>query len=388
MRRILLNLSLIAVLATLIGSCGDKKGAQPPVPDMPVVEAVQKDVPLNKEFVGEIYGISDIPIRARVEGWLEGMSFTEGSMVKKDQVLYRIDPEPLQAKVNAANSQLAEAQTMLAKAQNDYNRYKPLAEINAVSQSDLDWAKAQYEAAQATVEAARAELDLAKINLSYSVIKAPITGIIGKTLARVGEFVGRQPNAIILNTVSRVDTVRVEFYLTEANYLEIARRYLASRNGNKADTSDSKDYKMLKLVLADGTEFVHMGKVDFIDREVNEKSGSFLVQASFPNPDHLLRPGQFARVVVPMEMAKGAVLIPQRCIQEIQGLHQVYVVGDDGTVEARRVEVGPTYQNYWLITSGLNPGEKVILEGLQKVKSGIKVNPVIQDLSGKEQAAK
>ena len=220
------QISLVVLAIVILAGCGNKNKATQPPPDIPVFEAIQKDIPLTREFVGEVYGIADIPIRTRVEGWLENISFVEGGLVKKGQVLYKIDPEPMETQVAAARSRLAEAQTMLAKAKNDYNRYKPLAEINAVSQSDLDWAKAQYEAAQASVDAAQASLDLANIRLGYTVITSPINGIIGKTQARVGEFVGKAPNAVILNTVSRIDTVRVEFFITEANYLQLAREYL------------------------------------------------------------------------------------------------------------------------------------------------------------------
>jgi membrane fusion protein (multidrug efflux system) len=370
----------MAVIMALTACQGKKQDAPARVPDIPVVEAIQNDIPVRKEFVGEIYGISDIPIRARVEGWLEEISFAEGRLVKKGQVLYRIDPKPLQAEVNAANSQLAEAQTMLAKAESDYSRYKPLAEINAVSQSDLDWAKAQYEAARASVDAAKASLDLANIKLGYTLVKAPIHGIIGKTKAREGEFVGRSPNPVILNTVSRIDTVRVEFFLTEADYLTLARRFLdESGRDSLARERQIEEFRVLKLVLSDGSIHPYDGSIDFIDREVSSESGALLVQASFPNPTGILRPGQFARVVITLDFLPGAILIPQRSVMELQGIRQVYVVNDNKEIEIRRLETGPTYLDYWIVTDGLQAGDKVVLEGVQKVGSGMVVNPVVTE---------
>ena len=200
---------------------------------------------------------------------------------------------------------------------------------------------------------------------------------------------GKAPNAVILNTVSRIDTVRVEFFITEANYLQLAREYLKENDSLRSEQEQAGEgSRNLSLILSDGSVYDHTGKVNFIDREVNEQSGAFLVQASFPNPLGLLRPGQFARVVVPVEVAKGAVLIPQRCVMELQGVHQVYVVGSEGIIETRQIEVGPTYKNMWIVLKGLKPGDKVVLEGLQKVKAEMKVNPVVTDFSEPEQNSK
>ena len=373
-------LRMMAVILVVSACNGKKQQAHVNVTDIPVVKAEQKDVPIRKEFVGQIYGISDIPIRARVEGWLDKISFSEGRLVKAGQVLYRIDPRPLQAEVNAANSQLAEAMTMLAKAESDYSRYKPLAEINAVSQSDLDWAKAQYEAAKASVEAAKASLDLANIKLGYTVVESPIHGIIGKTKAREGEFVGRSPNPVILNTVSRIDTIRVEFFITEANYLTLARRFLDEAGRDSIATERQKEeFRKLKLVLSDGSIHPYDGKINFIDREVSPESGALLVEASFPNPTGILRPGQFARVETTLDFIPDAILIPQRSVMELQGLRQVYVVNDKNEIEVRKITTGPTYPGYWIVLDGLAAGDKVVLEGLQKVRAGMVVNPVVTE---------
>lgn len=368
---------LILVISSII-SCSEKQQKAPPPPEIPVVTVNQKDVPIFKEFVGQVYGYSDIPIRARVTGFLEGIHFKEGSRVKKGQLLYSIDPKEYQSKVATQQSLLAEAKTALAKAESDLGRIKPLAEINAVSQSDLDAAQAEYDAAVSYVKAMESNLRFAKINLGYCSIKAPINGIIGKTNARVGEFVGQSPNPVILNTVSTIDTVRVEFFMPEADYIRLARVYKETRKLDERNTAPSKPNN-LQLILADGSTFKYKGYVNFINREVDPQTGSLLVQATFPNPDFLLKPGQYAKVVVKMKEAKGALLIPQRCIMELQGQHSVYVVTKDSTVESRQIVTGERIGDMWIINKGLEPGEMVVIDALQKVNPGLKVVPEITE---------
>lgn len=216
----------IIALALFISACADKKPAVPPTPEINVVEVIQKDVPLNREFVGEIHGNKDIPIRARVDGVLLDIHFEEGYLVKKGQLLYTIDPQQQESRVNAQKSHVAEAETVLAKAKSDLDRYKPLAAENAVSKSDLDAKQAQYDAAVSSLDAAKANLKSAQIEYGYTKIYSPITGIIGKTQAKVGDYVGRDPNPVILNIVSEIDMVRVNFFLTESDYLQIFRKFL------------------------------------------------------------------------------------------------------------------------------------------------------------------
>lgn len=358
---------MLGVVLFALGCSQSDQQNNRPVPQIPVVDAIQKDVPIYREFVGQAYGLYDIPIRARVEGFLEGIFFKEGSDVKKGQLLYTIDSQPFLAEVASQKSKVAEAKTNLINAKSQLDRYKPLAEEKAVSELDLDAAQARYDAAVASVEAAEANLQLAQINLSYTKLKSPINGLIGKTSARVGEFVGRDPNPVILNTVSRIDTIRVQFYLTEAQYLTLARSY-------KEDNSNGK--ARIQLILADGKLYDHDGVVDFIDRNIDSSTGSILVQASFSNPQMLLRPGMYAKVKVEMAVDHGSVLVPQRCVMELQGQHSVYVVKEDNTVETRQVITGDKVGELWVIKEGLKPGEKVIIEGLQKVGSGVKVDPV------------
>ncbi len=368
----------VITVTILFNSCKEKtQVTPPPPPEIQVVEVIQKDVPLYNEFVGQVYGQKDIPIRARVEGFLEGIYFEEGLMVKKGQLLYSIDPIPFQAKVNTQKSRLAEAETMLVKARNDLNRTKPLAEKNAVSKSDLDAAQAEYDAALSSVSAAKSNLRSAEIELGYTRIKSPITGVIGRTLARVGDFVGREPNPVILNTVSKTDSVRVTFFLTESEYLFLSRRFEKEIKADMRRKLKEEEKSQLELILSDGSVYNHTGTTDFIDRNVDSNTGSILVQATFPNPNLLLRPGLYAKVKVLMETAKGALLVPQRCMMELQGQYSVFIVNAENKIESRQVVPGDRIVDLWLIKKGLEPGDKVVLEGLQKVSEGMEVNPVV-----------
>ncbi len=364
---------LIAALG--MSSCKSEKPQAPPLPEIQVVKAVQTDVPIYSEFVGQVYGLYDIPIRARVEGWLKGMYFNEGTQVKKGDHLYSIDAETYQAQVAAQMGMVAQAETELVKAQSDLARVVPLAEMNAVSQSDLDAARAAADAAKAYVDAANANLEAAQIQLSYTNIYSPISGIIGRTKAKVGEFVGRDPNPVILNTVSTVDTIQVQFFIAESQYLSMAKEFIEKYRNQQVKKEFEDRQKVLELILSDGSVFNQKGWVDFIDREVDPSTGSLLIQASFPNPDRILRPGQFAKVRAMVKEVPHAILIPQRCVMEIQGQYSVFVVSNDNVVGSKMINVGPTIGDKWLIYSGLDAGETIVYEGLQAVKIGMTINP-------------
>lgn len=369
----LLGLLLAVPAILIIISCNKVGQNQVLSPqEIPVIEVIQRDVPIYREFVGQLFGAQDIPVRVRVEGFLEGIHFQEGSTVKKDQLLYTIDPQPYEAKVATQQGKLAEAKTALVKAENELRRKEPVAKTGAISLIDLDAAIAERDAATAAVSAAEASLRLSKIQLGYTKIYSPLQGIIGKTEADNGEFVGRYPNPVILNTVSRIETVRVRFYLTEAEFLTLAREY------KKRTESQSRDRNM-QLILSDGSLYDETGKADFVDRHVDADTGSMLVQASFPNPDQLLRPGMYCKVKVEMKTAKGALLVPQRCVIELQGQYSVYIVNDKNKVESRQVAVGERIADLWLIKEGLNTGEKVVIEGLQYIRSGIEIIPVLTE---------
>ena len=374
------------VLLIFFTACRDQEqAAQMQPPEIPVFEAKQEDVPIYNELVGQIYGQQDIPIRARVDGLVEKISFEEGSRVKKGQLLYSIDPDPYMAEVAAKESLLAEAQTMMVNAKNELERYIPLAEMNAVSKSDLDGAQASYDAATANVEAARANLKQAQIRLGYCSIEAPIDGLIGATQAREGEYVGRNPNPVILNTLSRIDTVRVQFSISEAKYLELARAYTAGRTPEEVtrDVQEGRIEPNIQLILADGSLFEEKGSIDFVNSQINASTGSLLIQASFPNPSRLLRPGLYAKVRLQLTVAEDAILIPQRCLIELQGQYSVMVADENNTISARPIEIGQKIGDMVLVEKGLAQGDKVVVDALQKVRSGMKVQPVPSDFQSK-----
>ncbi len=380
------TIGLIACLSSLLLACSQQQATEapaPPAPDITVIETKAQDVTLYMEFVGQTGGLKDIAIRARVEGFMEGLHFQEGGDVKKGDLLYTLESQPFEEKVANRMSKVAEADTLLTYAKNDLNRIKPLAEINAVSQSDLDAAVASHEAATSSLEAAKANLRAAKIELGYTKIYSPINGIIGKTKAKVGDFVGRDPNPVILNTVSRVDTILVTFFITETQYLSIARAFAELEPQEKENRESN-----MELILIDDSLYDHKGKADFVDREVDTTTGAMLVQASFPNPEKLLRPGQFVRVKIEGQVIADAILIPQRSVMELQGLHNVYVVDASNKAETREITVGAKVGSNWLITEGLKPGERVVYEGLQKVKDGATVNPSAADLNSTDQEKK
>jgi membrane fusion protein (multidrug efflux system) len=362
---------------TVFTSCKDKSTPAPP-PDISVINVIKKDVPLRRDFVGQIYGFQDIPIRARVEGYLEGVHFDEGYPVKKGQLLYTIDAQPFIEAVAAQKGFVAEAQTYLVNAENELVRYKPLAEINAVSKSDLDATQASRDAALASLEAANANLRMAQINLSYTKIKSPINGLIGKTEARTGEFVGREPNPVILNIVSDITKTRVEFFLTEAEYLIIAREFnkTVSKDGT-INREHPNNKKNLTLILGDGTIYEEKGSVEFLGRAIDPNTGSILVQASFDNQKGLLRPGMYAKVRVEFEVVEGAILVPQKCVTELQGQYAVMVVEEGNIIKSRQVVVSDRIGDLWLISEGLDVNDQVVLEGIQKVASGMEINPVL-----------
>jgi membrane fusion protein (multidrug efflux system) len=366
---------LLLLMILGMPGCGEKKQLQMAPPDIPVYEVEPMNIPITADFVGQTYGYYDIAIRARVEGFLEGLHFLEGSEVKKGQLLYTIDPQPFEAEVAEQQSRVAQAETRLVKAENDLRRIQPLAEVNAVSQRDLDAAIAERDAAVSEVEAAKAAMKQANIKLSYTRIKSPIRGIIGITEAKVGDFVGREPNPVVLNAVSRLDTILVRFSITETQYLRLARY---EREQDTMDQANELNFG-LNLFLADGSMYDQQGKIDFANRQVDPTTGTILMQASFPNPEGILRPGQFARIRALIIILTDGIMIPQRCVTEIQGIFQVFVVNEENEVEIRRVDAGRRKGNMWIINEGLAPGEKVILEGMQQARPGSKVNPIVSE---------
>ncbi|MCK4562191.1 MAG: efflux RND transporter periplasmic adaptor subunit, partial [Flavobacteriaceae bacterium] len=327
MKNVYLVLFAFGILFT---SCKKEEAKkQLPPQKINVFEVKAQTVPIYEEFVGQIYGEKDIPIRARVDGYIEEIHFKEGSRVKKGDLLYVIDPAPFVEAVVAKQSMVAQAETVLVQTESDLKRIKPLAEMDAVSQRELDMAQAQRDASVSALNAAKADLNIAQINLSYTKIVSPINGVIGRTLAREGEYVGKDPNPVILNTVSNINTIRVQFFLSENEYLRAARSY-ANRSKNK--TERNKDVVEVQLILSDGSLYGQIGKIDFIDRNIDSSTGTILLQASFPNPMRLIRPGQFARVKIKVVDVTDALIVPQKCLSELQGQYSVLVVNAENKV--------------------------------------------------------
>ena len=362
----------ILILITVF-SCKEKEQKTALAPQIKVVEVFKQDVPIYNYFVGEVFGEEDVSINARVEGFLTGIHFIEGSKVEKGDLLYTIDPEPFNAAIAANESKVSEAQTRYLNAENDLARVKPLAEMDAVSKSDLDYAEANKDASLAARKAAEAVLRMAEINLSYTKIKAPISGFIGKTLARIGDFVGRSPNPVILNTISKVENIRVQFFITETDYLNLIKTY----QKNNLDSNSEKSKIEIELLLSDGSKHPYKGVVDFVNRESDASTGAILIQASFPNTNLILKPGQYTRVKIKYKDEKGALLIPQRVVSELQGEYSVFIVNNENKIESRKVVIGEKFNDYFIVKEGLELGDKVVLEGLQKVGSGMEVMPEV-----------
>jgi membrane fusion protein (multidrug efflux system) len=324
-----------------------------------------KDVPLTQEYVGQTLGGTDIQIRARVQGFLTGIYFKEGSKVNKGQLLYSIDPLPYQAKLDQARGQLASAEAQLAKAKSDLDRIKPRAAINAVSQRDLVAAHSQYDAAIGGEEAAKGMVRNAEIELGYASIYSPIEGIIGISNFEVGDLVGTI-QSFNLNTVSSTKTVRVRFSVTETEYLEFRKRV-----PDKAKMDWTID-----MILSDGSVHPHKGQINLANREIDPSTGTLTMEATVPNPEEDVRPGQFAKIRFVTEIRKGAMLIPLRAVTELQGTYQVYVVNAENKIEVKTVQAGQKYGEYWIIDSGLNASDKVALVGNTAIRVNSAITPV------------
>jgi membrane fusion protein (multidrug efflux system) len=358
--------TLAAVVA--LSACTGKEAAPPPPAEVVVMEAVQKDVPVYLEMVGQTKGSQDVEIRARVEGYLDRFFFTEGAFVRKGEKLYQIDPLPFQAAVAQSKANLATVQARLDQTTITVNRLKPLVAQRAVSQQELDNALANQDAARAQVDAAKASLDKATLDLGYTSINSPIDGVAGTTLVKAGNLVGRGESTL-LTTVSQVDPILFRAGISEAEYLRIARR------AEELRAARGEEKTPIQLLLADGTVHPQTGNVEAIERAVDPTTGTLAVQFTFPNPDRLLRPGQYGRVRFEVEVRKDALLVPQRAVQELQNLYNVAVVGSDNKVSFRNVKVGPRVDSLWVIEEGLKPGEKVVVEGLQRIRDGATVSP-------------
>ena len=359
-----------ASLALLLAAgCGKEQKSQqpPPPPTVEVIEVIRKDVPIYREWVGAVDGLVNATIRTQVTGYLVKQSYMEGEVVREGQVLFEIDPRTFQAAVDAAKASLAQAEARWTTAKANLDRIRPLAEKNAVSKKDLDDSVGAELSSRASVESARAQLEEAQLNLGFTRVTSPVTGIAGIAKAQIGNLVG--PGQIQeLAVVSTVDPIKVYFSISEREYLDFRQPGREGKTKTAAATP-------LELILADGSVYPQKGKISLADRQVDVKTGTLMLGSLFPNPGNLLRPGQFALVRATLETKKGALLVPQRAVTELQGKFQVAVVGKDDTVEIRTVTPAERIGALWVIDKGLKPEERVVVEGVQKVKTGARVAP-------------
>ncbi|SRR5579872_1546354 len=380
---VLLSLFVLGLIVGAVRPFKHAAGAPPMAPQaVQVVEVQQEDVPIYGDWIGTFDGLVNADVRAQVTGYLLKQGYQEGAFVNEGQLLFQIDPRPFQAALDQAQGQLAQAKAALANAQAvqrrtelDVERYTPLAKEQAASQQDLDNAVQNNLAAIATVETAKAQIktyeaavETAKINLEFTRLVAPIDGIAGQAQLQVGALV--TPNSGIVTSVSTVDPIKVYFTVGEPQYLAWRKRFPTETSSEAAGKA-----LHLHLILADGSTYPHEGKFYFADRQLNESTGAIRIAALFPNPGSILRPGGYAKVRAAISVQHDALLVPQRAVSELQGNYQVAVVDNSNKVNIRTVTVGDQIDSRWIIADGLNRGDRVIAEGVQKVRTGAQVIP-------------
>jgi membrane fusion protein (multidrug efflux system) len=359
------NPQLVAIILLLFIAMGCSKGPQeaPPAPAVEVTTVIQKDVPVYREWIGTLDGMVNATIRAQVQGYLIKQNYREGDFVKAGQVLFEIDPRTFQAALEMAQGQLEAQQARWTTAKANLARIKPLAEQNAVSKKDLDDSIGTEQSARAAVISAQASVDKAKLELGFTKITSPVDGISGLAKAQIGNLVG--PGAMEeLTTVSTVQPIKAYIQVSEQEYIQ------SGRNGElKAEKLKAE------LILADGSVYPQKGTFGFADRQIDVKTGTIKVAAIFPNPGNFLRPGQYGKIRVATSVRKDALLVPQRAVTEVQGKYMVAVVGADNKVDIRTVQTAERVDSLWVILEGLKPGERVVVEGVQKVRPGMPVTP-------------
>ena len=362
------NLSFVIILALFISGCEKpKEQAAPNPPTVEVAEVLQKDVPIQQEWVGTLDGMVNAKINAQVAGYLIKQNYKEGELVKKGQLMYEIDPRTFQANLDQAKSNLARQQAVLKTALLDLERIKRLLPEKAVSVRDRDNAVGREASARAEVMAAGAAVESAQLALGFTKITSPIEGIAGISKAQLGDLVGPGSPNNLLTSVSQIEPIIAYLGLSEQQYMQFTRE--------KADLDQQRQPIPLELILVDGTTYPQGGKFYFADRQVDVKTGTIQVAVLFPNPYKLLRPGQFARIRAVIRTEIGALLVPQQAVTQLQTKYQIAVVNADNTVDIRIVNPGERIGPLWIIKEGLKPGERVIVEGLQKVRPGMKVEP-------------
>src|SRR6266403_430869 len=370
MKQISTALVSTVLLLHALGCSNDKvrAAAPPPPPMVEVAPVIQKDVPVQGEWVGTLEGYVNAQIQPQVSGYLIRQDYHEGAFVKKGQLLFEIDPRPFQAVLDQAKGQLAQAEAQMANAETNVKRDIPEAEAHAIPQSQLDTDTQSLRGAKAAVEASRAAVEQAQLNLGYTRVVSLVDGIAGINTVQVGNLVGP---STVLTAVSQVSPIKVYFPISEQEYLRMA-------DGGSPGSVDFLTHASripLQLTLADGSAYPHPGRIIFADRQVNTQTGTIQIVGEFPNSRSLLRPGQYARIQASTGSLTGALLAPQAAVSQTQGSYQIAVVGSDNRVQLRSVQVGPRMGTLWVIMKGLNAGERVVAVGAEKAKEGELVNP-------------
>lgn len=364
----------LALLFLALVGCEEKKPPPPPPPEVQIVTIAPRDVALYREWIGTIDADVNAEVRARVQGIIQTQDYAEGSFVKAGQVLFTLEPDTLKASTTEATGALQKARESMNYSHHEVERYKLLVAGGAASQMELDRAIAAEASARAQVEAYGGSLKKTKIDLGYAKVTSPIDGLAGLADVRVGNLVGRN-EPTLLTTVSSINPIRVTFPITEKEYLNAPE---ALRNPEKIG-KPNEGY--LELVLANGKVYPQKGRLIITNRQFDTKTGSITLQALFPNPDNTLRPGQYARIRAAIRRVDNALLVPQRAVQELQGISQLAIVGPEDKVEIRSVKLGERTGSFWIVTEGLKAGERVIVEGLQKVRPGMTVKTSAFDAS-------
>lgn len=361
--------AVVSVLTIpLLGLTGCKAKAKPttPPPLVEVATVTQSDVPIYHEWIGVLDGLVNAQIRAQVTGYLQTQNYHEGDPIRKGDMLFEIDPRPFQALLDQAKGQLAQADARHGKTQLDVKRYAPLVKDRAISQEEYDDAVQADLEAQAAVVAAQAQVEQAQLNLGFTKIASPVDGVASIARAQIGDLVG--PATGNLTTVSTIDPIKAYYQVTEQAYINFTRLF----------ATESNRYERLKqlptqLILTDGKPYPLMGTNFAIDREIGATTGSLRVEALFPNPDYALRPGQFAHIRLKFDTRHNAILVPQRAVSELQGAYQVAVVDAENKIHIQSVQVGERSGTQWIIENGLHPGDRIVVEGVQKVREGTSV---------------
>lgn len=353
---------LLASLSFAVG-CGKTIAAPAtPAPEVEVASVVQKDVPIFSEWVATLDGYVNAQIQPQVTGYIIRQTYKEGSFVRRGQLLFQIDPRPFRALLDQANAQLAQTQAQLAKTQMDVDRDTPLAQAHAIAQSQLDNDIQANRAGAASVKAAEAQVEQAHLNLGFTDVTSPIDGMVGIAQVQIGNLVNP---TTALTSVSQINPIKAYFSLSEQEYIHFADRINADTQ--KEIPSNGPPFE---LILADGSIYPHKGVGLLANRQVDVATGSIQIVCSFPNPQNFLRPGQFGRLRAAPDIRRGALLVPQKAVSELQGSYQLAVVGTDNKVSIRAVKVGDRVGPMWIVEGGIKPGEQVVVEGLQKVQNG------------------